>query len=103
MGNVNFCFSLPWEEVVTAWQPGCESLPTGRLVPQLVDAEENRTSCQASGWRPTFALRSAVAIQSLRIHIKVLYTEYGHLPPLGHSLSLVYTSIVKFLAIDLGG
>jgi len=49
--------------VVAAWQAGCESLLTGRLVPQLVDAEENRTSCQPSGRHPTFrsARRRTVA------------------------------------------
>lgn len=58
---------MSWEAVVTAWQAGCESLLTGRLVPQLVAAEENRTSCQPSGRQPTFALH--VAVQLLRIYI----------------------------------
>lgn len=65
--EANVCFCTFLEPVVTAWQAGYESLLTGRLVPQLVAAEENRTSCQASGPYPTFA--SAAAILSPRIRI----------------------------------
>lgn len=65
--HASVCFHLSSEAVAAAWQAGCESLLTGRLVPQLVDAEENRTSCQPSGRHPTFALR--VAVHSPRIRI----------------------------------
>lgn len=68
--HANVCFYPSWEAVVTAWQAGCESLLTGRLVPQLVDAEENRTSCQPSGRHPTFALRFVVTLHLLRIRIQ---------------------------------
>lgn len=71
--DANVCFSASREAVVTAWQAGCESLLTGRSVPQLVDAEENRTSCQPSGRHPTFAQRLAVTLRLLRIPRSELY------------------------------
>lgn len=59
---------FPWsrEAAVAAWQAGRETLLTGRSVQRLVDAEENRASCQASGRHPAFAKRLAVTSRSLR-------------------------------------
>lgn len=56
------------EAPVTAWQGGCERLVTGRWVPQLVAAEENRTSCQPSRRRPPPSRRLAPRCGFLRRH-----------------------------------
>lgn len=99
----SLCFYLSWEAVVTAWQAGCESILTGRLVLQLVDAEENRTSCQPSGRHPIFALRFAVTLHLLRIRVQTFVYHVLTFAATWTLAFIFYTFMVNLLAIDLGG
>lgn len=98
--RASVCFYIFLEPVVTAWQSGYESLLTSRLVPQLVAAEENRTSCQPSSRHPAFALHNAILQQRIVLHFSI----HGVIA-VACIWGVLCASVlmIKLLAIDLGG